>query len=189
VRRRRRPSEAGFTLVEVLVTVAILGVISFALTESIILGLRTTDDTAGRISAAATVHALSSYFTRDTQSAEEVSVTDSDCAPADPGVFLHLRWTELGAVGGGTTRVSYALDPPAGREQDVIRWMCTAGSTGPDRRVLGHLSHLGAAAALSASCDGAPCPTEPGVPARVTLSVNAEPAAPPTVLTVRRRTA
>lgn len=177
----RGGDEAGFTLVEVLAVISILGVIAYALTESVILGLRTTDATAASSSRSVAVQTLSSYFTGDAQSADEVSTTDPDCA-AEP-VFLHLTWTDQAV----SRAVSYGLDPPAGPEQELVRWSCAAGGSA-DRKVLGHFSRNPdpAAPPVSASCDGVPCPATPGAPATITLDIQSE---PPLSLTVRRRTA
>lgn len=189
--RRPRLDEAGFSLIELLAVIAILGVVSFALTESLILGFKTTDRTIGDVSRSAGVNTLEPYFTRDVQSAELVSTGDPTCAP-DP-VFLHLTWTDEGAARAS----SYSLVPPTGGEQDLVRWSCT-GAGAPDRRVLGHFSHDPAGPPpLAVTCDEDPdpdadlCPVAPDKPATVTLAIQTDPSAVPgaaTKLTVRRRT-
>lgn len=180
---RRRGSEAGFTLTELLVVVVILGVIGYALTESIILGLRTTDATAASSSRSVAAQTLTSYFTADAQSAEAVSATDPSCV-TEP-VFLHLTWTDQGVP----VAVSYAFDPADASEQDLIRWSCV-GTAPPDRRVIGHFTRdgtVGDTMPVTALCDGVACPAAtPGTPAVVTLTIET---APPITLSVRRRTA
>ena len=191
--RPRLGDEDGFSLIELLAVIAILGVVSFALTESLILGFETTDRTIGDVSRSAGVNTLQPYFTRDVQSAEMVSTGDPTCATVP--VLLHLTWTDEGAA----RAVSYSLVPPTGGEQDLVRWSCTGtGDEAPDRRVLGHFSHDPAGPPpLAATCDedNDPdidlCPVTPGTPATVTLAIQTDPSAAPataTKLTVRRRT-
>ena len=177
----RGGDESGFTLVELLAVVAILGVIGYALTESVILGFRTTDATAASSSRSVAVQTLTSYFTGDAQSADEVSTNDPGCA-TEP-VFLHLTWTDQSVA----RSVSYGLHPVAGPEQELVRWSC-AGGGAPDRKILGHFSQNPSPGAVpvSARCDGAVCPATPGTPATVTLEVQSTPTLS---LTVRRRTA
>lgn len=179
MRRLRAPGrgrgDAGFTLVELLVVIAILGIIGYPLTESLILGLRTTDATAASSSRSVAIQALSSYFTGDAQSAETVLFTDSSCATQP--VFLNLEWSDKMT----TQKVSYSLDPVSGPEQDLIRWSCTGTGGSPERRVLGHFSR-GADTTqppVVASCAELPaCRT-------ITLTFPPDPAL---TLTVRRRT-
>ena len=79
-----RRSQSGFSLVELIVVITILGIISFVLTEAMILGLKTTDSTASDIGRSIDVAALRRSFTSDAQSAALVSTGDAapPCAPS-----------------------------------------------------------------------------------------------------------
>lgn len=184
---RRRDGEAGFSLVELLAVIGILAIIGFALTEAVILGLRTTDSTAASSSRAVAAQTLASYFTGDAHSAEKVSTTEAvPCA--DGPVFLHLTWTDATV----SRAVSYGLDPPVGPEQELKRWSCTGGMQDLNPKFLGHFSRNPdpTKPPVTARCDVDPdpdpdlCPTTAGAPASITLEIQSE---PPLTLTVRRR--
>lgn len=190
-RRWSRRGQHGFSLTELLVVTTILGIIGFALTEAVILGLRTTDGTAASSSRSSATQALASYFTDDAHSAELVSNTDPACA-GQP-VLLRLTWTD-----GVARTVSYGLDPVVGDEQDLVRWSCI-GSGSSDRKILGHFSSdraVGSGPPVEVQCAGCPSAT-PIAPASITLKVRAAqilPTATPETdhtltLTVQRRAA
>ena len=192
--RRRRDDESGFTLVELLVAIVILGLIAFSLTEAVILGLKTTDATAASSSRSVAAQTLTSYFTDDVQSAETVDTTAPSCLNGGPvagSVFLHLAWTDRQVRADQQVRrdVSYALDPPGASEQELVRWSCSDGGARASR-ILGHFTRdgsVGAAEPVAAACGAAPaCPSTPAAspPATVTLTIQA---APSLTLTVHRR--
>jgi len=199
--RCRTNDEGGFTLIELLAVIAILGVISFGLTEAVILGFKTTDAVTTDVTRFVGVEALRSYFTDDVRRADEVfnpGPEGDPCATSsDP--FLHLSWTE---AGGTVTDVAYSLEadsPAVAGQAQLVRWSCaTAG--GKAKRMLGLLefdpagpapvealcTYPGASAATA--CQPLPTDLEP---ATVTLKVlTNRPKDPPVPLelTVRRRT-
>jgi prepilin-type N-terminal cleavage/methylation domain-containing protein len=172
--RRQRP-EIGFTLAELLVVTVILGIILFPLTESVILGLKTTTATANRVSGSLAAETIGSFFFGDVHSATSVATTATGCATADAGVFLHLGWKDQGTA----TDVSYALDPQGGG-QDLVRLKCADGGTA-ESRVLGHFNFDPAVVVT--------CSPTCTAPTSVILSIRTDPnAVAPTVLTAQRRT-
>lgn len=191
---RPRTAESGVTLVELLVAVAVLGIISYALTESLMLGLRTSDGTAANISSSIASRTVSSYLSDDVHSSTSVHAGWVDCPSTDPGgVVLALGWTDQGV----SERVLYALEPPNGANQSLVRWSCT-GTAASGRRVLGQFTRdAGGPPPVSATWD---CDDDPSCPGprfdTVTMRIQSNPQSltrdpvPPQYdeLTVRRRT-
>ena len=142
---RRSPvhqgDEGGFTLIELLAVISILGIISFGLTEAVILGFKTTDAITTDVTRIVGVQALRSYITDDIARAEQVNDPDPaavDGCSASPEAFLHLAWNEGAGV---VSEVTYSLEPdvPAIDGQlQLVRWACGAAGS-PGKRMLGLL--------------------------------------------------
>lgn len=149
----KRPDD-GATLVELLAAVIIIGMIGAALTESIILGLRATEQTDRRVSESLDRQLVSTYFTRDVHSAQ--SVNTETCGDATEGeTKLSLRWDD----GADTTVVSYVFEADQRR---LIRRSCLNGAPRDVNSVASHLAGDGAVSLV--------CPPEPGCPpAKVAL--------------------
>lgn len=177
-------SEAGFTLVEMLVVIVILGIIGTLLAQAIILGLRTTADTANRVAGTDAVGTLNRYFYGDVHSADQVTTTST--SPTDPacggvaGVIVHLSWTDQGIA----TDVFYTYDPPTGGDQALNRVTCV-GAGAAVTTPLGRFDNDASTRPVTLTC-GAETPCTP--PTEVTLSVRSDPTAPRTILTAVRRT-
>lgn len=161
--------ESGFTLTELLVTIVIVGIIATLLPTAIVLGLRFTADTEKRVAATSTVGTLGRYFYGDVHSTERVT-TDPACGVAD-GVIVHLSSTGSDVV--------YTYDVPTGA---LNRVKCTAG--GVVTTLLGRFDHTTSPHPVTLTCGAeTPCTS----PAEVSLTVQSDPAAPPTTLTAVRR--
>lgn len=189
MRPRRRRDERGFTLVELLTAVVVLGIVGAAVTQGIVVTLRTTDGSVARISGSIASEALTSYFSADASSAETVVVPAGPaCAPVGTsGVFLRLTWNDNDPANPGPRMTEYALDPATGGEQELVRWHCNASPT-PSRRVLGQFVHdPSGPPPVVARCDDAVCPAASS-PEEVSLLVRIEDA-PASEVTVRRRAA
>ncbi|WP_328314360.1 prepilin-type N-terminal cleavage/methylation domain-containing protein [Streptomyces sp. NBC_00442] len=160
--------ELGFTLTELLVTIVIVAVIGALLPKAIVLGLRFTTGTEKRVAATGAVGTLNRYFYGDVQSADTVT-TDPACGAAD--VIVHLSRPGADIV--------YTYDRPTGA---LTRLKCTG--TGEVTTVLGRFDTTTSTRPVTLSCGAETSCTSPK---EVTLTVQSDPAAPPTALTAVRR--
>jgi prepilin-type N-terminal cleavage/methylation domain-containing protein len=125
-----RRTDSGLTLVELLVVVAISGLIIPVLTGALVLGWRTTDATAASISDSRNRQLAPSLFTRDAQNAQTIDTTagDTTCVSAGDTLLVRLRWTETDASGVSVNRaVAWVL--PTGPEALLERRYCAAATT------------------------------------------------------------
>lgn len=122
-------SEAGFTLPEVLMAIAVLGIIIVPLTNAMVVGLRSSGRTTDVLVASADRQMLANYLPPDALSASVVKTDAASpgcAAPAGSRVLL-LGWSEYT----GTVPVtSYASDyrlVPGGTGTRLVRDRCVAG--------------------------------------------------------------
>jgi prepilin-type N-terminal cleavage/methylation domain-containing protein len=114
VARMRR--DDGFTLIELLIGTVILGIISGAIAQALIVGFTTTGDTSQRFSESHDAQISSAYLANDVQSAKTVSVAagGSSCASATNLVDLTYSDGKVASYScgpsGGETRVTRTFD-------------------------------------------------------------------------------
>ncbi|MCZ7525328.1 MAG: type II secretion system GspH family protein [Acidimicrobiia bacterium] len=132
---RPRAAEGGFTLVELLVTIAILGLISGPLAASIIVGLRSTDTTRARLGEANDTELLGSYLVPDVQGAR-LADTAADCGGATV-----LRLT-VSPDGEPDRTLGYHV-AAAGDGWELRRRRCEAGAAVDDRPIVHELAAAG----------------------------------------------
>ncbi len=157
VRKLRRvmesPAEGGFTLVELMVAVAILGVVVVALASTFVVTARTATVTSQRFDESHDAQIASAYLANDVQSANVISATS-----CGSGGTLLLSFDYLSGA-----RASYFFDAGA---KEVVRRFCEDGSTPSANATLVH--EAGSAAPTLACAPGPTC-TPGSSPNKVTI--------------------
>lgn len=187
--------DRGFTLVEVLLTIVILGIVAVPLGNVMIGYLRNTDATTARLVESHDAQISAAYFHADvasvgvrsgtyssdpsapyplTQSIEENAPAASGLFPcgtaATPNAVIRFGWDDYtsGAASAPTRmRVAYVSIPDAAGQQQLHRLVCAGSGTVVTDTVLAH-----DLLTVSASCTPAPCSgSGAALPLTVTLSL------------------
>ena len=115
-------SEAGFTLVELIVSIAILGLIAGALSGAAMAAFRTTGETDVSLSESDDLQLAASYLADDAQGAATFAGTGTPRCGSDPAAALVLelrgRSFDPGTLAARVTVISYVLR--AGTEPGVV---------------------------------------------------------------------
>lgn len=165
-RRREQPGDAGFTLVEVLVVVTVLGVVLAAVAAISFVAVRTTAAAETRLDESNDLLRASTYFGDDVQGAQTVLVGAAPQCGADDEAVVELvgqDFADDSTLAPITTVVTYVLRGDTGDEEGVRelhRLSCRAGAGAAypltpttDVPVLVRLS----AAEPRVSCGAGPC--------------------------------
>lgn len=166
-----RRHDDGFTLVELLLTVAITGIIASAVSAAFIGFFRTGTSTSARDDHSAGGALLASYLDRDLASADTYSTTGSGCAVANaaPGTQVRMSWTEarpnpdptvLTTVAGPVYSVTYAMvlespATPATSTRALVRRACSPSSTGQTVLLTALLPSTAITSTQSGACSSA----------------------------------
>lgn len=182
---RLRRDQRGFTLVELLIAIVILGIIIVPLANGLIAFFRNSDATTGRLSESHDAQLAAAYFAQDVQS---VGVRDWTASPyalkqsveqnvgATGGLYpcgtgttavLRLAWDDPTSASGApaTVRVAYVIATSAGGEQQLRRIACGTGTTTPTSDVVLVHNLVSATVVCSSQCTAA------SVPKQITLQL------------------
>src|SRR5579872_5381630 len=118
--------ERGFTLVEMLLSIVLIGIIFSALAAAFTVAMNTLDSTSQKVTDSSGAQLLTSYLVADAQSSDHVQPTDFSCRA---GRLLELRWTDADSTIGTVTDVVYQVVAQAGVNSSLIRYAYTV-STG-----------------------------------------------------------
>jgi prepilin-type N-terminal cleavage/methylation domain-containing protein len=145
IRGGRGRGEAGFTLVEMMMAIAIMAVIIVPLTGALVVSLRTTDDTSNRLAASNDAQLFSLWLPGDLQSTGNQS-SDVVAAPTAntecSGVtnLLRLKWRETLSSTTNTYVVAYAIQQVGTGSWRLQRYLCVNGGTATTHVVARDLS-------------------------------------------------
>lgn len=116
----RSDAEAGFTLLEILITVVILGMIIGTLSAAVILGFRSNTRAEVRTDRSNLVGFTSRLFNRDVASAVGAPVVNSGCGAPTPVVDIPLD---------GGTSAAYAVETATSPRRSVlVRRVCNGAA-------------------------------------------------------------
>jgi prepilin-type N-terminal cleavage/methylation domain-containing protein len=110
--------QAGVTLIELLVTLSIMGIIMVALTSALFVGFHSTRDTNTNLDQSNAEQFVSLYLTRDVQGADAVTYPATSSCGNQP-VALQATARSDPLLGASDTTITYRL---SGR--DLVRRVC-----------------------------------------------------------------
>jgi prepilin-type N-terminal cleavage/methylation domain-containing protein len=132
--RRRTTTDAGFTLIEAVICIALMGLLSTVIAAAIVVTMKSSPAVADRADAAVNVQGLVTWLPQDVDSAtpgtfDTTDTTTSGCAGADPGRnVLKMTWHEQ-----ITSLINYSVSyryiplPNPADGGKIVRVYCTAG--------------------------------------------------------------
>jgi prepilin-type N-terminal cleavage/methylation domain-containing protein len=142
--------EAGFTLVELLVCVVVMGFIAVALGTALFVGLRTSGDTDTSLDQSNAELAVASYLTKDVQAASPSPSTNAVTVCGTPVRFAMNTWSKFSdPLLPADTTVGYAL-----QSTTIVRVTCPVGSGAPTstHSFVGAVSSMTASIPSTGSC-------------------------------------
>ncbi len=137
-RRSSRTADHGFTLIETLIVISIMGILVPSLALAFMVIVRTTPGSEVRIDDARSTRGLATWLSHDTTSAPRFEpMTDQGGIDTSPTVnpcngqgdnILHLQWTEDGF--NERTYVSSFRFVVSGGEGRIVRYTCSRTGSG-----------------------------------------------------------
>ncbi len=110
----RARNDSGMTLVELLITIVILGVVIAPLTMSMYLGLTTAKAARQTVTDSTGAQLLTAYFPKDVQSSDSVATSGFQCGAG--GQVAEFAWTDADPARAEKTVVDYVVTTSAGND-------------------------------------------------------------------------
>jgi prepilin-type N-terminal cleavage/methylation domain-containing protein len=132
--RRATAGSEGFTLVELLVALAILGIIMGAIGAMITTGFRTTETVSSELNGSRAPKVVSRYWTPDVEQAALVLPGAAGCGSGTPVVTFastafasNVGTPDRPADPGATRTVTWSMQRTGARDQ-LVRFVCAPGA-------------------------------------------------------------
>lgn len=106
--RRRMRTDDGFTLIELVLSVAILGIVSAALCGVVLQYLKTTSDTSARLNESTDQQFISTYWQNDVSSLGRQRLSSSSALTSEQSVFVSSAGPANCGTAVGTVVVAFA---------------------------------------------------------------------------------
>ena len=164
--RPQRP-EDGFTLVELLLSVALLGIITGALTSAMLVMLGTKQRSEEMLAVSRDRQFVANYFTDDAAGARAMAVGSQPVcgATVHAVVVFSGKDTDPGTTSQADTTVAWVYEPA---RRELARTACRSGGS-PDVRVVAR--NVAATPTVSGSCSSSVALSSTPAPRQVALSV------------------
>ena len=128
--------ERGFTLIEILVAIAVLGIIIVPLSSTLVTSFKVTNNVRQNLNASINRDTLASVWSNDVAAVDAAGVSnvrDMACEPGglrSPSRFLvTFNSSKLTSTGTSVTRVSY-FTTGNGKDADIVRTECRNAPAG-----------------------------------------------------------
>jgi prepilin-type N-terminal cleavage/methylation domain-containing protein len=128
--------EAGFTLVELLVGMAILAIILPAIAGALLVGLHTTGTTSQRLEESHDAQNLTAYLPGDVASADDITTADSTCSViATPPVVVTVVVARFHWVDSGQDKIATYFTSTTHSRPSLRRRYCVNGALVDDQTI------------------------------------------------------
>jgi len=138
MRRRVRADDAGFTLIELIMTMLIMGIITIPLANFVLSYFENYQTTENRLSDSHDIQIATAYFSQDVANADTVATTSAagDCgfSATSPTVLL-LKWTSWSVTtgaGGLPTGASTAMSVAYVKQAGTLHRVSCGGASAAD---------------------------------------------------------
>jgi len=125
---RRRGSESGFTLIELITVVAILPIVIGGISVALLSVFNLQDGVSNRVGDSNDELISSAYFNKDVQSAQQIETTNNPACGSTGQQLLGLEWDLNTTTSTYETVVSY-VQTTTGTTTSLVRNVCSSGAS------------------------------------------------------------